>query len=225
VIEVRHLDFRYPQSDFRLCVDAMDLASGEAVALVGPSGAGKSTLLHLLAGILVPSRGTIRLCGDDVTRLSDADRRRFRVRQIGFVFQSFELIEYLNTLENVLLPRLINPANPPTAETRERAAELLGEVGLGGKESRSVLRLSHGEQQRVAIARAMLNRPRYLFADEPTGNLDPANKTLVVDLLHRQCAQTGATLVMVTHDREVLNGFARVIDFPALLREEAEEPA
>jgi putative ABC transport system ATP-binding protein len=218
MISVRDMEFRYPHSDFRLRVDDLALERGAPVAFVGPSGSGKTTLLNLLAGILVPERGAIRLGETEVPALSDAERRRFRVRHVGFVFQSFELIEYLNVLENVLLPRLINPAMPPTAETRERAAALVAEVGLAGKESRPVHRLSHGEQQRVAIARAMLNQPRYLLADEPTGNLDPANKAHIVELLLRQCAQTGATLAMVTHDRGVLGDFTRVIDFQSFVQ-------
>lgn len=218
MIDVREMEFRYPRSDFRLRVDELVLARGEPVAFIGPSGSGKTTLLNLLAGILVPERGTIRLGDADLSGQSDAARRRFRVRHIGFVFQAFELIEYLNVLENVLLPRLINPSLPPAAEARARAGALLADVGLAGRESRSVLRLSHGEKQRVAIARALLNQPRYLFADEPTGNLDPANKAHIVALLHQQCKRTGATLVLVTHDRDVLGGFSRVIDFRAFLR-------
>ena len=218
MIEVRNMEFRYPKSDFRLRIDELVLERGAAAAFVGPSGSGKTTLLNLLAGILVPDSGAIRLGGVDVPRLSDAARRGFRVRRIGFVFQSFELVEYLNVLDNVLLPRLINPAAPLTAGIRERAGALIDEVGLSGKAARPVLRLSHGEKQRVAIARALLNEPDYLFADEPTGNLDPANKAHIVELLHRQCGRTGATLVMVTHDREVLGGFQRVIDFQSFVR-------
>jgi len=218
MISVRQLDFRYPHSGFRLRIDNLGLERGRPVAFVGPSGSGKTTLLNLLAGILVPSAGEIRLGDTAVASLPDAARRRFRVRNIGFVFQSFELIEYLNVVENVLLPRLINPAQPMTGETRERAGALVADVGLEGKEARAVHELSHGERQRVAIARALLNEPRYLFADEPTGNLDPANKTHIVHLLLRQCARTGATLVMVTHDRDVLGGFPRVIDFLDFVR-------
>ena len=218
MIEVRDLEFRYPRSEFTLHIDSLAIERGEAVAFVGPSGSGKTTLLNLLAGILTPGRGTVRVGATELGALSDAERRRFRVREVGFVFQTFELIEYLSVLENVLIPRLINPSLALTAEARERGRQLLAEVGLSGKESRSVLKLSHGERQRVAIARAMLNQPRYLFADEPTGNLDPLNKSHIVELLHRQCGQTGATLVMVTHDREVLGGCGRVIDFRTFLR-------
>ena len=218
MIDVRQMEFRYPHAGFRLCVDELTLERARPVAFVGPSGSGKTTLLHLLAGILVPERGSIRLGEVDVTGLDDAERRRFRIRHIGFVFQSFELIDYLSVAENVLLPQLINPALPPTAASRARAEQLVDEVGLAGMQRRSVQRLSHGEKQRVAIARAMLNQPRYLFADEPTGNLDPDNKARIVDLLQRQCAQAGATLVLVTHDREVLGGFHRVIDFRTMLQ-------
>ncbi len=218
MIEVHDLEFRYARSEFRLRIDALSIGRGDAVAFVGPSGSGKTTLLNLLAGILVPARGSVRVGETELGALSDAERRRFRVREVGFVFQTFELIEYLTVLENVLVPRLINPALALTAESRGRARQLLAEVGLAGKESRSVLQLSQGERQRVAIARAMLNQPRHLFADEPTGNLDSANKAHIVELLHRQCAQTGATLVMVTHDREVLGGFRQVVDFRAFLQ-------
>jgi putative ABC transport system ATP-binding protein len=224
MIEVRQMEFRYPRSDFRLRVDELVLERGQPVAFVGPSGSGKTTLLNLLAGILAPGRGSIRVGETDLAGLPDAERRRFRVRHIGFVFQSFELIEYLNVVENVLLPQLINPAMPPTSQSRARARELVAEVGLAGMETRAVHRLSHGEKQRVAIARALLNQPRYLLADEPTGNLDPANKEHIVELLQRQCARAGATLVLVTHDREVLGGFPRVIDFRTLLHRGEASP-
>ena len=215
MIRIQQLDFRRSDTGFRLRVEDLRLDRAEPAAFVGPSGSGKTTLLNLLAGILAPPPGTVWLDDVDVGALPDAERRRFRVRQIGFVFQAFELIEYLSVVENVLLPRLINPASPPNAAARERARELVEEVGLHGMQRRAVQRLSHGEKQRVAIARALLNQPRYLFADEPTGNLDPENKAHIVDLLRQQCSRTGALLVMVTHDRELLGAFPRVIDFRA----------
>ena len=149
-------------------------------------------------------------------RLGDAARRRFRIGNIGQVFQAFELLEYLSVEQNILLPRLIDPASRADAAALERAAELLDTVGLAEKAGQRPSRLSHGERQRVAVCRALLNRPQLLLADEPTGNLDQVNKQNVVDLLVEQARAHSSTLLMVTHDRGLLDSFARVIDFEEL---------
>jgi predicted ABC-type transport system involved in lysophospholipase L1 biosynthesis ATPase subunit len=230
LIAINDLEFQFPKSDFRLVVPALDVTQGERLAIVGPSGSGKTTLLHLIAGILRPAGGTIRVGDQMVSALGDARRRAFRATRVGLVFQSFELIGYLNVLENILLPYRLNAARPRilgappgwapgsaregarVADVRRRAAELAAETGLGHRLRYYPHRLSQGEKQRVAICRAMLPEPPLLLADEPTGNLDPTAKQQIVDLLFAQIGRTGGTLLMVTHDREIAARFPRVVD-------------
>jgi putative ABC transport system ATP-binding protein len=212
LISIVDLGFRFPKSDFQLAVSALDVADGDRVAIVGPSGSGKTTLLHLIAGILVPTHGTIRVANQTVGSLGDAARRALRVTRIGLVFQSFELVSYLDVFENILLPYRLNPALSLTSGTSQRVEQLAAETGIAHRLRYFPHRLSHGEKQRVAICRAMLPEPPLLLADEPTGNLDPTAKQHVVDLLFQQVQRTGATLVMVTHDTEIAGRFPRVID-------------
>jgi ABC-type lipoprotein export system ATPase subunit len=212
VIAVNDLDFRFPQSDFRLTVPCFNVSQGERVAIVGPSGSGKTTLLHLIAGILTPRRGTIRVGDQAVSTLSDGRRRAFRVARIGLVFQSFELVSYLDVLQNILLPYRLNAALRLTPDVPRRAAQLAAETGLAERLRSFPQRLSQGEKQRVAICRALLPEPPLLLADEPTGNLDPTAKQQVVDLLFGQLDRTGCTLLMVTHDMEIAGRFPRVVN-------------
>jgi ABC-type lipoprotein export system ATPase subunit len=212
VIAVTDLDFQFPHSDFRLAVPALNVSDGERVAIVGPSGSGKTTLLHLIAGILTPARGTIRVRDQTVNALGDARRRAFRVARIGLVFQSFELVGYLDVFENILLPYRLNAALPFTPDVPRRAAQLAAETGLAPRLRYFPHRLSQGEKQRVAICRALLPEPPLLLADEPTGNLDPTAKHQVVDLLLGQIDRTGGTLLLVTHDMEIAGRFPRVIN-------------
>ncbi len=211
MIKIEELGFGYPDSAFRLRVPELTIDAGGKVAVVGPSGCGKTTLLRLAAGILTPGAGSVTLGDVTVSDQADAARRRFRIANVGFVFQDFGLLEYLNVLENILLPVLIHPGLPFAAEVRERATTLAGQVGLGDLSDARIDRLSHGERQRVAICRAMLNRPAYLFADEPTGNLDQTSGEHILDLLFGQADETGATLVVVTHDESVLDRFDAVV--------------
>ncbi len=213
MIEIRELEFRYSHSDFRLLVPELLMEKGTRTAMVGPSGSGKTTLLSLMAGILLPSSG--RIVTDDVvvTSLGDAARRAFRIRRIGLVFQEFELLEHLNVLDNILLPCRISSALRLDQALRERAMVLAKEVGIDDKLRRYVRRLSQGERQRVAVCRALLTEPSVLLCDEPTGNLDDANKEHVLDILDDYVARSGATLVTVTHDSEILGRFDRVVDF------------
>ena len=216
-IRIRNLEFRYAgPAGFRLAIAGLEVDPRACVAIVGPSGSGKTTLLNLLAGTLLPSTGEIEVGETRVGGLPESARRQFRVGQVGQVFQAFELLEYLTVEENVLLPRLIDPAARVDAGARQRARELLATVGLADKTGQRPTRLSHGERQRVAVCRALLNRPKLLLADEPTGNLDQENKQNVVDLLVEQARSHGSTLLMVTHDRSLLGSFARVIDFNEL---------
>ncbi len=189
----------------------------EKVAVIGPSGSGKTTLLNLVAGILVPEQGTVRCGGSEVSALSDAARRDFRITRIGFVFQDFELLDYLNVLDNVLHPYRITKALRLTREVSERAGELLQQMGLGDKLRRGVDRLSQGEKQRVAICRALLPSPQLVLADEATGNLDPRNKEHILDLLFDVVQTHKSTLLAVTHDHELLPRFDRTVDFNAFL--------
>lgn len=174
----------------------ISIARGESVAVVGVSGSGKSTLLGLLAGLDTPTSGRVLLDGVDLGNLDEDGRARMRSGRVGFVFQSFQLLTSLTALENVMLPLELADAPDPVAEARER----LNEVGLSARLHHYPAQLSGGEQQRVAIARAFAGRPKILFADEPTGNLDQQTGERVVDLLFGLNREHGATLVLVTHD-------------------------
>ena len=213
MIEIRALEFTYPDSDFFLRIPSFQIDKQEKVAVIGPSGSGKTTLLNLVAGILVPEHGTVRCGGSDISALGDAARRDFRITRIGFVFQDFELLDYLGMLDNVLHPYRISKALKLTREVRERAGDLLQQMGLGDKLTHGVGRLSQGEKQRVAICRALLPSPQLVLADEATGNLDPRNKGHILDLLFEAVQAHGSTLLAVTHDHELLPRFDRTIDF------------
>ena len=213
MIQITDLEFSYQQSDFRLRVSKLSVRKGETVAVIGPSGSGKTTLLHLVAGILVPSAGCIVTHGVDVSGLSQTTRRDFRMRHIGLVFQEFELLEHLNVLDNILLPCRITPAIRLEPAHRERAMALAQQVGIADKLRRYTRQLSQGERQRVALCRALLLEPPLLLCDEPTGNLDPANKEHVLDIVFDYVRHHSTTLLTVTHDHEVLPRFDTTIDF------------
>ncbi len=213
MIEVRGLEFAFHQRDFRLRVDSLSIPDGRKAALIGPSGSGKTTLLNLLGGIYLPRAGSIRIAGHEMTALCDAARRNYRIANIGFVFQDFQLIEYLSVRDNILHPFRINRSLRLSKEVRRRAEELADQTGLGERLHHRPDELSQGERQRAAICRALLPRPSLLLADEPTGNLDPAAKDHILQLLFDQANRTGATLVTVTHDHGRLGGFDQVIDF------------
>ncbi len=213
MITIRDLDFQYDRGDFSLAIPELDIESGTAVAVIGPSGSGKTTFLNLLSGIVLPKSGHISVNETEPYRLSDRARRRFRITNIGFVFQDFGLIEYLSVLDNILHPYRLNPVLRLSHDVRKRARELAEEMGIGGKLADLPGELSHGEKQRAAICRAMVTSPRLMLADEPTGNLDPKVKARVIDLLLGYVREHGATLVMVTHDHSLIDGFDHVIDF------------
>ena len=213
MIRVSQLHFRYSEGDFALRVPELAVEPGGTVAMIGPSGSGKTTLLHLIAGIAVPQAGRVVTGGTQVAALDDASRRDFRVRRIGLVFQEFELLEHLDVLDNILLPYRINRTLRLEAAVRERAVRLARSVGIGDKLGRLANRLSQGERQRAAVCRALVTEPELLLADEPTGNLDPANKGRVLDILFDYATRQGATLITVTHDHDLLDRFGRVIDF------------
>lgn len=172
------------------------VAPGETLAVLGASGSGKSTLLGLMAGLDLPTSGSVTIFGDNLFALDEDQRAAWRGRNLGFVFQSFQLLGQMNALENILLP--LELAGAPDAEQRARA--LLERVGLADRARHYPRTLSGGEQQRVALARAFVSRPRLLLADEPTGSLDAATGARVIDLLFELNREAGATLVLVTHD-------------------------
>jgi putative ABC transport system ATP-binding protein len=181
--------------------------SGEFVAVVGPSGSGKTTLLGLLAGLDLPSGGSVEVDGTALERLSEDDRARLRREKIGFIFQSFQLIPSLTAQENVQVPLELRGER----DAGPRAAALLERVGLGKRGHHYPAQLSGGEQQRVAVARAFVHEPRILFADEPTGNLDGATGHAVVELLEGINRERDTTLVLVTHDLDLAARAGRII--------------
>jgi len=190
---------------------SLAIGRGETVAVMGASGAGKSTLLALLAGLDEPTSGTVRLAGNELTALDEDGRAAVRARHVGFVFQSFHLVPSLTALENAMLPLEL----AGRSDARPAAIEVLAKVGLGERVGHYPRQLSGGEQQRVAIARAFITRPDVLFADEPTGNLDSVTGERIMDLLFGLNEEAGATLVLVTHDRDLAARCGRVIRLDA----------
>jgi putative ABC transport system ATP-binding protein len=213
MIGIDSLEFRYPGGEFYLSVPQFKVKMSEKVAVIGPSGSGKTTLLNLIAGILTPVRGTVCVDNVKISELADAGRRNFRITNMGFVFQDFELLDYLNVLDNILHPYRITGALILNNEVRARASELAEQMGIGDKLKCRVNDLSQGEKQRTAICRALLTKPKLILADEATGNLDPVNKTRILDLLFQSVEDYDTTLLAVTHDYELLKRFDRVVDF------------
>ena len=184
----------------------LDVPDGSFVAILGPSGSGKSTLLGLLAGLDRPTTGRVWLDGVELGSLSEDERARLRGEKVGFVFQSFQLIPTLTARENIQVPLELRGL-----EAQKRADELLGRVGLSGRGHHYPAQLSGGEQQRVALARAFSHRPRVLFADEPTGNLDAATGARVIELMSELNREVGTTLVLVTHDQSLAARAGRIV--------------
>ncbi|MGE0352812.1 MAG: ABC transporter ATP-binding protein [Gemmatimonadales bacterium] len=199
--------YRSGERDLTVLQDiSFEVSDGSFVAILGPSGSGKSTLLGLLAGLDQPRAGKVYIDGQDLSTMTEDGRARFRRDKVGFVFQSFHLIPTLTAQENIQVPLEL-----AGREGRARAEELLGRVGLGERGHHYPAQLSGGEQQRVALARAFANRPRILFADEPTGNLDAATGGLVIDLMAELNQEAGTTLVLVTHDTDLAGRARRVL--------------
>ena len=213
MIQLKNIQFHYPQSDFSLNIKELQFENGSRTAIIGPSGFGKTTMLNLIAGILLPESGGILVDDVSINHLSDKDRRNFRIQNIGFVFQDFRLIPYLNVLDNILIPFRINRTLKPDSDSNSRAKNIASELNIGHLINKFPEKLSHGERQRVAIARALINKPKMILADEPTGNLDPENKEHIKNLLFDAVKKFDATLITVTHDHEMLGGFDQVIDF------------
>ena len=203
-IEGLRKEYRDPEGTREVVLDlpSFRLGSGERVALAGSSGSGKTTLLHCIAGILAPDAGSIRLDGIDLTTLSEPARDRLRAETLGYVFQSFHLLQGFSALENVLLGMAFGPG-----PDRAWAVHLLRELGLEHRLHHLPRQLSVGQQQRVALARALANRPRLVLADEPTGNLDPHRAQEAIGMLFQLCGEVGAALLLVSHDPAVLERF------------------
>ena len=197
------------------------LEPGRQVALVGPSGCGKTTLLHILSGLLSPTQGTVEVCSHPLNRMREFDLDRFRARHIGYIFQSFNLLQGYTALENVLLGITFAGRD----YSREHAISLLERVGLADRMNHYPSQLSIGEQQRVAVARSLANKPELILADEPTGSLDPVNSSAVADLIREVCSEEKCTLVLVSHEREVVSRFEQVIPFLEINRAFAGEEA
>jgi putative ABC transport system ATP-binding protein len=187
-------------------IPAFEVGAGEQIALVGRSGCGKTTLLHLIAGISRPDSGAIHIAGMEITRLSEAAMDRFRAANIGYVFQTFNLLPAFTALENVLLGMSFARGRAD----RDRALRLLQRVGLSHRLTHKPNMLSVGEQQRVAVARALANRPKLMLADEPTANVDAMHQQQIVDLVRDTCREEGISLVLVTHASEVAHQFDRL---------------
>ena len=189
---------------------SLEVAEGEFLAVTGASGSGKSTLLHLIAGLEMPTSGTVTIAGTVLDAMSDVQLSELRLRTVGFVFQFFNLLPTLTAQENTALPLLLAGHAPHDAASR--AAELLDWVQLKPRLSARPGELSGGEMQRVALARALSNDPPILLADEPTGNLDSHSGALVLDLLYRSCKEQGKTLILATHDLHVVKRADRVVE-------------
>ncbi len=216
MITIKDLKFGYPKGGFSLCVANLQIEGGEKVAIIGSSGSGKTTLLNLVAGVILPTSGDIRVCDTEVSALSREDRQDFRARTMGMIFQEFELLDYLNIVDNVLLPYRISPVIELDAAARQRAELLVQEAGLSGMCRRYPRRLSQGERQRIAVCRALVTRPEVLVCDEPTGNLDPYNRDRMIETLFRYSDEMRAALVIVTHDHAILERFDRTVDIKEL---------
>lgn len=213
MINIDSLGFSYGVDSFKLIISKLTINEAEKIAIIGPSGSGKTSLLKLISGILLPDKGNISINNMTINQLSDSGRRDYRISNIGFIFQDFELLDYLDTQDNILHPYRISRALKLNSSVRKRANSLAGELGIDHKLECKIDTLSQGEKQRTAICRAMLPKPKLILADEATGNLDPNNKTKILDALFRSTEKNGATLIAVTHDHELLSRFDRVIDF------------
>lgn len=205
MLEVKNLTKSFGAGDTKVvATDNINFTveQGQFASIIGRSGAGKSTLLSLLGALDKPTSGSIVVDKQDLTKLSDHELIKYRCKTIGFVFQNYNLVPNLTALENVMLP--MEFAGTPAKQRRERASKLLDQVGLEGhKQERKPGKLSGGEQQRVAIARALANQPKFILADEPTGNLDTQTGKMIFDLLHNLSRTENTTIIAVTHDMDI----------------------
>ena len=199
-----------------LDVERFEVARGEQVALRGSSGSGKTTLLHIIAGIVKPDAGAVHVAGTDVARLGEAQRDHWRAKHVGYIYQSFHLLQGFTALENIALAMKFGGR-----VDLARAKSLLEQVGLGARLNYKPRQLSIGQQQRVAVARALANTPALVLADEPTGNLDREHADAALELILSLCKTSGAALLLVSHDERVVARFPRVVDLATLNRRAA----
>ena len=223
MIQINNLYFSYADHDFSMDIPYFHIEKGGSVAITGPSGSGKTTLLNLICGVLRPLDGEVIVDGISIEDLSDKALRQYRIAHIGMVFQSFELLEYLNVLDNILLPYRLDKNLILDPKVKRRAYEIAESFGIEDKLNRYPSALSQGEKQRVAIARALITGAKLIIADEPTGNLDPKNTEQVADILLEYVKKEKATLVTVTHDHAFAKQFDRVVDFTKLAEGEENE--
>ena len=218
ILEISDLQQSYPDpSGSRieiLNVPEFSISAGQQVVLVGPSGGGKTTLLHIIAGLLKPDGGSVKIDGIEMSKFHEAGRDRVRANKIGYVFQTFNLLPAFSALENVRLGMSFAKGQHDVG----RAKELLNQVGLSDRLHYKPNALSVGQQQRVAVARALANRPKLLLADEPTANVDAKNQQLIVDLIRDVCQSQSVALLLVTHARETADQFENVIELDSINR-------
>ena len=229
MLRLEGIRFDYPaprdgEAAFRLELPSLELSGGRSMAIIGPSGCGKTTLLRLASGILAPDTGEVELDGRRFDRLGADARRRIRLTRIGIVFQDFRLLDHLDVLGNVLLPFRLG-AGDLNREARAYAMGLLERLGIGHLARRPVTRLSQGERQRTAICRALVTRPGLVLADEPTGNLDPRNKRVILDALLDAARDREAAVLAVTHDHDLLDAFDDVVDLGTVVSNARTEVA
>ena len=212
ILQISDLHFQYPASDFRIEVSEIKIAQGSKIAISGKSGSGKTTLIHLISGILKPQSGEILFFDKSITDMNDNDIRKHRISNIGFIFQEFELLDYLNVMDNLVLPYKINKSLSLDEEIKEKAKEIANRIGIGNKLDQHPKQLSGGERQRLAIARALITSPPLIIADEPTGNLDDKTSNIVMDEITDQVSYTNSTLIMISHNNELISSFDEIID-------------
>jgi len=220
-VEIQNLRMEYRQPDGKpltiLNIPEFRMEPSEQLAMRGPSGSGKTTLLNIISGILLPSAGSVRFDGKDLTQLNEADRDIFRGQRIGFVFQTSNLLQGFTAIENVILGSLFaGDPNEEPSSVRARAHALLEKTGLAERSHHRPRTLSAGEQQRVAIARALMNKPRLILADEPTGSLDEKNGQEALALIQNLAAASSAAVLIVTHDPAVMAEFPKVVNLKEL---------
>lgn len=220
-VELQDVRFAYSRGPDVLDIPLLEIARGERVFVFGPSGSGKTTLLGVLAGVLRATHGAVRVLGRDLTSMSGAERDAFRAEHVGYIFQMFNLIPYLSVIENVTLPTRLSGARRSRIVGRsveEAAHEITASLGIEELLAKRVTELSVGQQQRVAAARALLGAPELVIADEPTSALDSDRRERFLELLFRCCADAGATLVFVSHDRQLLPMFDRSVSLVEMNR-------
>ena len=212
ILQIRDLHFQYPASDFKIEISNIKITQGSKIAISGKSGSGKTTLIHLISGILKPQSGEILFFDKSITDMNDNDIRKHRISNIGFIFQEFELLDYLNVMDNLIIPYKINKSLSLDEEIKNKAKEIANRIGIGNKLDQHPKQLSGGERQRLAIARALITSPPLIIADEPTGNLDNKTSNIVMDEITDQVSYTNSTLIMISHNNELISSFDEIID-------------